>query len=185
VPFDPDRSATGTSRFQSLLLPVRTGLYRFALKLTGEAGQADDLFHQAVLVGLSRFDQLAVDGAFRTWMSRIVYHTHLNEQRRRRRGDGPAEPFDETVVAMPSTLPLPDRELDRARIGDRISRALGGLPDAQAQAIWLVDGQGFTYTEAAEILGTARGTVATLVARGRRTLRESLTEYRHLAEDGR
>jgi RNA polymerase sigma-70 factor (ECF subfamily) len=171
-------------RFQALLLPVRQGLYRFALKLTADPARADDLFHQAVVVGLSRIDQLVADAAFRAWMSRIVYHTHLNEQKRRQRGDGSAESLD-NVVSLPSAQAPPDREVDRARVSDHIARALAGLPDAQAQAVWLVDGQGFKYSEAAEILSIPRGTAATLVARGRKALRETLRDWKDLAEEGR
>lgn len=171
-------------RFQSLLLPVREGLYRFALKLTADPPRADDLLHQAVVVGLSRIDQLTADQAFRTWMSRIVYNTHINEQKRKSRGDGRAEPLDDNLVALPSAQ-MPDRSLDRARLSEEIQRALSSLPRDQAESIWLVDGQGFTYTEAAEILGLPRGTVATHVARGRRALRLTLQPMRELCEEGR
>ena len=163
-----------SQRFRTLLLPVREGLYRFALKLTADPVRADDLLHQAVLVGLARIDQLAADAAFRTWMSRIVYHTHLNEQKRRTRGDGRAEPLGENVASLLSGAPTPERELDRARLAEQIADALAGLPDAQARAVWLVDAQGFKYSEVAEILHIPRGTAATLVARGRRTLRAQL-----------
>lgn len=171
-------------RFSALLLPVREGLYRFALKLTADPPRADDLLHQAVVVGLSRIDQLTADGAFRTWMSRIVYHTHLNEQKRKERGDGRAETFDDNLIPLPSAQ-APDNVLDRSRLSEQIARALSALPDDQAQSIWLVDGQGFTYTETAEILGLPRGTVATLVARGRRALRTTLQPMRELCEEGR
>lgn len=177
--------APSGKRFQALLLPVREGLYRFALKLTADPVRADDLFHQAVLIALSRIDQLTADTAFRTWMSRIVYHTYINDQKRRTLGDGRAESLDDNVVSLPQASSSPDRELEGKRLCEEISRALSGLPDAQAQAVWLVDGQGFTYTQAAEILNIPRGTTATLVARGRRTLRQTLQPMRELCEEGR
>lgn len=172
----PPLGRRSRDRFQALLLPVRDGLYRFALKLTADPGRADDLFHQAVVVGLSRIDQLDADPAFRVWMSRIVFHTHLNDRKRQSRGDGRAEPLDDNVVALPSSRPGPDSELDAARLGRRIAGALAGLPDDQAHAVWLVDGQGFKYSEVAQILEIPRGTAATLVARGRRALRASLCD---------
>ena len=178
--------ASSRQRFCALLLPVREGLYRFALKLTADPVRADDLFHQSVVVGLSRIDQLTADAAFRVWMSRIVYHTHLNDMKRRSRGEGRADPIDDNVIALPSSRPGPDREVDRARISEQIAAALDALPDAQARAVWLVDGQGFKYSEAAEILHIPRGTAATLVARGRRALRATLQPVKHvIVEEGR
>lgn len=162
-------------RFESLLLPVREGLYRFALQLTGDPVRADDLLSMAVVAGLRSIGQLEADPAFRTWMSRIVYRTHLNEQKRLGRGEGRGQSLD-NVVDLAGTGPGPDDQLSRARLGRRIAEALDGLPEAQAQAVWLVDGQGLKYREAAEVLGIPRGTAATLVARGRRTLRGRLRE---------
>ena len=50
------------------------------------------------------------------------------------------------------------------------------LPPKQRQAVWLVDGQGFTFSETAEILGIRPGTIASRVARGRAALRQDLVD---------
>lgn len=163
------------SRFDALLRPVRDGLYRFALHLTRDPVRADDLLQQAVVVGLSRIDQLAAEPAFRAWMSRIVYHTHVNDRKRASRTDDRTEPLD-NVVALPTPRRGPDEEIDGLALARRIAAALGTLPSDQAEAVWLVDGQGFKYREAAEVLGVPRGTAATLVARGRRRLQEQLRD---------
>ncbi|MBX2797485.1 MAG: RNA polymerase sigma factor [Myxococcales bacterium] len=164
----PDRDRT---RFERLLLPVRQGLYRFALQLTGDAVRADDVLHQAVVVGLSHFDQLSAEAAFRAWMSRIVYRTFLDEQRRSGR-EIPSEGSLDNVVAL--TQSGPEQRAGASQLAARIVEALGGLPDAQARAVWLVDGQGFKYREVAQIMEIPPGTAATLVARGRSALRRRL-----------
>lgn len=164
-------------RFEALLLPVREGLYRFALQLTGDAVSADDLLQQTSVAALTHFHQLDAEPAFRAWMSRIMYRTHLNHRKSAASlHDARSEPLDDRVASTPSPAEGPERRADRRRIADRIAEALQGLRPDQARAIWLVDGQGFSFREAAEILELPRGTVATLVARGRRALAPRLAD---------
>lgn len=164
-----------SERFDALLRPTREGLMRFALQLTGDPVRAEDLLQRALTRGLQRLHQLRDDAAFRAWMSRIVRTTFLNDQKQAAR-DGDVLRFEPASTAAPSTGPGPEQRLANRRLADRIAEALEGLPEAQARAIWLVDAQGFKYREAAEILGLPLGTVATLVARGRSQLQESLRE---------
>ncbi|MCB9797956.1 MAG: hypothetical protein H6741_35195 [Alphaproteobacteria bacterium] len=70
----------------------------------------------------------------------------------------------------------PGRDLGDRRLGDRLDRALAGLPPGQREAVWLVDGLGLKFSEAAEVLDLQPGTVASRVARGRAALRVELAE---------
>ncbi|MEN0068335.1 MAG: sigma-70 family RNA polymerase sigma factor [Myxococcota bacterium] len=165
---DPD-----AERFEALLRPVRDGLMRFALQLTRDPVRAEDLMQQSLTIGLSRLSQLQAERAFRAWMSRIVWTTFINDRQRAARTVLSIERPDEDVA---SGRPGPDQRLMNQRLADRIARALGGLPEPQARAVWLVDAQGFKYREAASILDLPLGTVATLVARGRRILQHQLRD---------
>ena len=55
-----------------------------------------------------------------------------------------------------------------------LDRSLQGLPPDQATAVLLVDGDGYSYDEAAAILGVAEGTIASRLNRGRHALRQTL-----------
>ncbi len=175
---EPDRSGPPQTRFERLLEPVQASLRRFALQLSRDPVQADDLLQQAIVSGFSRIGQLSADRAFRTWMSRIVYRTFLNQQRDAQRR--PASEPGDNVISLPSDRPGPEQQAEAARIAAQIEAALGGLPPQQARAVWLVDAQGFKYREVAEIMEIPRGTAATLVARGRTALRRRL---QHVAVD--
>ena len=64
-------------------------------------------------------------------------------------------------------------------------KAVQALPLTQCQVVTLVDLEGFTYASVAEILEIPVGTVMSRLCRGRRALRELLTEVRPQVEERR
>lgn len=166
-------------RFETLVRPVLPDLYRFACRLTRDAVTAEDLLQQALLRGVGHLSQLQDDRAFRVWQCRIIYTTFLNT-RARRQDMIIDEEADPRVV--PFERPGPEAALSRRRLGDTIASALDRLPPDQREAVWLVDGQGFKFGEAADVLGVPAGTVASRVARARIALRSELAAV--AAEEG-
>ena len=106
-------------------------------------------------------------------MSQIVYRTYLNDRKRSSRSEDREEPID-NIISLPAPQRTPAEEAEDRDLQREIASALAELPEDQARAVWLVDGQGFKFREAAEILDIPRGTAATLVLRGRRSLAERL-----------
>lgn len=170
----PDRDM----RFERLIRPILQDLYRFAVRLTGDPIAAEDLVQQAVTTSLVKLHQLQHDAAFKVWVSRIVYRTHLNHTSQPRETLVKMEHLD-NVVPIGGNRPSPADEAQHRQLGRSINHALDKLPEGQRDAVWLVDGQGFKYSEAAEILGITPGTAASRVARGREALRTSLKEVAH------
>lgn len=159
-------------RFERLVRPVLGNLYRFACRLTRDRVAAEDLLQQALLRGLDRLAQLEDDRAFGVWQSRVLYTTFLNVRDRRADMRVGQEELDRTVV--PFERSGPEHDAMRHELGARIGDALDRLPADQREAVWLVDGQGFKFAEAADVLGVPPGTVASRVARARLALRAEL-----------
>jgi RNA polymerase sigma-70 factor (ECF subfamily) len=162
---------TDPRRFERLVTPVLPDLFRFARRLAGSDPAAEDLLHAALEKGLARLGQLADDGAFKVWQSRVLFRTFLDLRAKRTEIPMEAEALD-NVIAFDRTRP--DVLAGASELGDRVRGALDGLPPDQRDAVWLVDGQGLTYAETADLLGIAPGTAASRVARGRLALRTSL-----------
>lgn len=161
-------------RFERLIHPYITDLRRFALKLERDPDEAEDLLQETLLIAMTRIEQLQHDGAARVWVNRIQYRTFLNRCRRRK--SSKSDPWSEQAERTVLPFPGPADRLANKRLGVRLEEAMARLPAAQRQAIWLIDGQGFQFSEAADILGVRPGTVASRVARGRAALRVDLDD---------
>lgn len=161
-------------RFDRLVEPLLGDLGRFSRRLARDPNDAEDLLQEGLLAGFRRCAKLRNDGAFRVWMFRTIYSVHLDrvdrEARHRKRVEAGR---DAQIIAFPRS---PADQLESRELGEALARAIDSLPEAQREALWLVDVQGFSFTETADVLGQHRGTVASRVARARATLRGKLED---------
>jgi RNA polymerase sigma-70 factor (ECF subfamily) len=84
-------------------------------------------------------------------------------------------------VAIDSVRTLPGRGADPAEslsVRESLAAALGALPPEDRAAVLLVDGAGFDYRGAAEVLGIPEGTVGSRLNRARADLRNALADRR-------
>jgi RNA polymerase sigma-70 factor (ECF subfamily) len=165
--------ARGRDRFDHLLVTALPDLWSYAVRLERDAVRAEDLLQESAAKALGRFGQLRDEGAFRTWIHRVVYHTWLH---RRDKASTRREHADGVVIELAVSRHDPEREAASSALGGRLDAALATLPEAQRDAVLLVDGQDLTFAEAADVLGVPPGTVASRVARGRLALRAALSD---------
>jgi RNA polymerase sigma-70 factor (ECF subfamily) len=156
-------------------------LFHLARHLTGNAGDAEDLVQETYARAYQAWSRLPPGSNVRAWLFRILRNAFLSEARADRRHpapDGETEPDDLPDLAASDGYVRGDIELDRMRrvVADDIEAALGALsPDART--IVLLDLEGFTESELAEVLGCAVGTVKSRLSRARATLRRRLAQY--------
>jgi RNA polymerase sigma-70 factor, ECF subfamily len=145
----------------------------FAVRLLGHSQDAEDACQEAFVAAfrfLSRFDRGA--GAFSTWLLTIVRHRCLNHVRRevRHKSEG-----DMIEVAEESVSPFDvavTNELEQ-----RIDVALGQLPWEQRTAFVLLELNGLSVAEAAQVEAVSVGTIKSRASRARGRLRKLLPEY--------
>jgi len=105
---------------------------------------------------------------FETWLYRVTMNKCYDRLRRR-----PTARLEEAAeVADPA--PGPDANLQNAAVAEQIDAALKALPERQRAAIQLCHYQGCGNIEAAEILEISVEALESLLARGRRALRNRL-----------
>ncbi len=156
----------------------RDRLYRMAYAWTHNPHLADDLVQQAILKALNNHRQLKSMSAAEAWLFRILSNCLKDHYRAKREVLSP----DELVIRDDRT---PEQETGEQQLVETVRQAVQSLPLAQCQVITLVDLEGFTYASVAEILEIPVGTVMSRLCRGRRALRELLTEVRPQIEERR
>jgi RNA polymerase sigma-70 factor (ECF subfamily) len=117
-------------------------------------------------------------------MMRIIANTCRDTLRSRRaRPAIPLSPLprdeddsDFTIADLPSGDESPEQYAERTELREAIQSGLASLPEERRLAIVLVDVQGFSYEEAAQVAGCAVGTVKSRISRGRSQLRDFLRE---------
>lgn len=171
--------------------PVTQGLenelasiWRFALYLTHDNDDAEDLFQKTCLRALEKRNQYRDTGQLRSWCFRICQNIWRNEIRARaiRLNKGFVEGHHEDsrdASMSDSGRDLPDSILHI----DQVFEAVEKLPEAQRMVVILVCVEGFTYRDSAAILDVPIGTVMSRLARARLTLGEKFIESRSTADN--
>lgn len=162
-------------------------LYGVALRLTRSGADAEDLVAEAVIKAWTAINTLEDRSRFRPWIFRILRNCNISQYRKQsvrpvetRYEDGD----DEEVAALLNEQPddflmwwaNPEREFFNDVLGETILSEIERLPEEFRMTIILINVEGLTYDEAAEVLDIPRGTVRSRMKRGRTLLQKSLWE---------
>jgi RNA polymerase sigma-70 factor (ECF subfamily) len=165
--------------FAEQLLGQAGTLYNFARYLCRDAARAEDLVQETFARALDAESQFAPGSNLKAWLFRILRNTYVDGRRRDRRSPvGLSMGDDDREPATPEVWLRGDMEIDRLRnlVARDIEAALSRLSD-DARTVILLDLEGCTETEIANVMDTAVGTVKSRLARARAILREQLQEY--------
>ena len=170
--------------FEAVALPHLEAVARFALSLTRDRADADDLVQETFLRAFRHWDTFIAGRDARRWLFTITRNVFVRQRRAAGllvdsdEGDIDALPSVVShVVAMRHGLGGLYDELD---VGPAIASAVDALPEPHRTVILLVDVEGQNYDDAAAILGIPVGTVRSRLFRARRAVQDKLITF---AED--
>jgi len=158
--------------FAALVAAHDDGLRALAYHLLGSTEAMDDVLQEVYVKAYRGLAAFRGEASVGTWLHRIAYTTCVDHLRHSREADPvTAEALERVAVADAPQDDLAQRQQLRA--------ALAALPPEQRVAVLLVLREGYSYTDAAQIMDVARGTVASRVAAARTTLIKALAPASH------
>jgi len=165
--------------FERDVLPHLDLMYRVALRLTGDAANAEDLVQDSVLKAFRAWGSFRQGTNARGWLLTIVRNTFINDYRRRRRTPVQVDIDIAEPYALVHDQPGqdPEGEFFNALVDDRILAAIDALPEEFREVVVLSDIEGFGYAHIADTLGVPVGTVKSRLSRARRQLQGVLLDY--------
>jgi RNA polymerase sigma-70 factor, ECF subfamily len=155
------------SELRDSLLGAIPHLRAFAISLTGNGDQADDLVQEAIVRGLSNLDKFEAGTNLQAWLFTILRNQFYTLKRRKRRE---VEDPDDVMAGSLSTLPEQHGSLDLRDL----AMALAQLPPEQREVLLFAGAEGLKYEEIAQICGAKIGTIKSRMNRARARLAELL-----------
>lgn len=170
--------------FESGQLPFRDQLFKTAIRMTRSIDDAEDLLQVTYLKAFKYYDGFEEGTNLKAWLFRIMKNNFINSYRKKKNRpphlefndlqDGYEDVESGFTTAVSAN---PEIEFTDSEIYDEVRHALLALPHTYRMAVLMVDLQGFTYQEAADVLAVPLGTVMSRLYRGRKKLEGALLSY--------
>jgi RNA polymerase sigma-70 factor (ECF subfamily) len=179
VPYTHGVSTTGDTAFEREAIPWIADVPRFALSLTRDDSDADDVVQDTFLRAYRSWHTYLPGSDCRRWLFTICRNVFLRSRERYR----PTTELEASEIdaAANNQLWMPaeraDDVLSRLDLAPAIAGALEKIPEPFRATLLIVDVEDQSYESAAETLGVPIGTVRSRLFRGRRLMQEQLKIY--------
>lgn len=144
---------------------------RFAIRLTGDPGAAEDVVQEALLRAARSWRTFRGQAQFRTWLFRIIINVFRDRAPQR-----PAASSLQADVVDPRAGD-PAAEILNVELSQIVATRVSALPPRQREVLVLVTYEGLTPRDAAELLGISEASVYSNLHLARQRLRQELAPY--------
>ncbi len=168
--------------FNTEAVPHMDILYNYALYMTGNSDDAQDLVQETYMKAFRFWDKYEKGTNIRAWLFRIMKNSYINRYRKETKEP---EKVDYEEISNFYNL-IRDHQVDkndlqekifRSLLDDEVARAIETLPEDFRTVIILADIEGMSYDEIAEFIDCPVGTIRSRLHRARKMLKVKLYDY--------
>ncbi|MBI1938728.1 MAG: sigma-70 family RNA polymerase sigma factor [Ignavibacteriales bacterium] len=168
--------------FENEALPHLPALKSFALKLTSDPEEADDLVQDTMLKAFRFFDQFERGTNSKAWLFQIMKNSFINNYRKNSKEPDKidyedVQNFYDNIQAEEIKTVHFETDAFHDILDDEIANALSALPDDFRTVVFLSDIEGYSYEEIADFIDVPLGTVRSRLHRARKMLYALLYTY--------
>ncbi|MCF8217220.1 MAG: sigma-70 family RNA polymerase sigma factor [Chlorobium sp.] len=168
--------------FQEEAVAHINSLYNYALHLTINPDDAEDLVQETYLKAYKFFNSFERGTNCKAWLFKILKNNYINRFRKNSREPGKVDydlikDFYHSIKDVRSDTSEADSDYFHSLMHEEVYQALQSLPEEFREVIQLCDIEGFTYEEIANMVESPIGTVRSRLYRGRKLLRGQLENY--------
>lgn len=168
--------------FDEEIIPHMDALRNFALRLTTDTNDAEDLVQDTIVKAYRFFGSYERGTNAKAWMFRILKNSFINNYRKTAKRPSEVDydeiaSYYESVRAERTDTSDLESLIFREMMDDQLSRALRVLPEDFRTVVILCDIEDNTYEEIANMLDVPIGTIRSRLHRGRNLLKAELQEY--------
>lgn len=173
---------TKKEQFEEDIIPHTDAMYHFAIQLTSDPNDAEDLVQNAFVKAYRFFDSYELGTNAKAWLFRILKNSYINEYRKKSKQPSQVDfddvsSFYESIRDERTDTSNMEEQMYRDLLDDDISKALKDIPEDFRTVIFLCDVEDFTYEEISNMLDIPIGTVRSRLHRGRNLLMDYLASY--------
>ncbi|MDP3582013.1 MAG: sigma-70 family RNA polymerase sigma factor [Ignavibacteria bacterium] len=168
--------------FEREAVPHMNAVFNFALRMTGDQDDANDLVQETYMKAFRFFDKFEKGTNCKAWLFRILKNSYINDYRKAVKEPNKVDyedvqNFYENVKSDEIDSKHYEQDAFSNLLDDEITKVLSALPEDFRTAIILSDIEGFTYEEIADFVDIPVGTVRSRLHRARKMLYAQLYDY--------
>jgi RNA polymerase sigma-70 factor, ECF subfamily len=177
-----ERKSPKHIEFEREALPHTDLLYNYALRMTTDPADADDLVQETFLKAFRFWDKYEKGTNIRAWLFRIMKNSYINRYRRESKAPDTVDYEDiQNFYHSIRDVSAEGNDLQTSvfnnLLDDDVATAMANLPEDFRTVVILCDIEGLTYEEISDFVDIPLGTVRSRLHRGRNLLRAKLGRY--------
>lgn len=161
--------------FRTDILPLKDQLFRFAMRMTMQREEAEDIVQEVMIKLWNNRDNWHTIDNIESYAMTVCRNLSLDHLRRRSNLTIPIDDVESTAIKIASSIANPEQQLNEKEKLQQISDLMMQLPEKQRSCMQLRDFEGKNYKEIAEIMQITEDQVKINIYRARNFIKKSCT----------